>query len=71
MNTTEVDIKKACRMNKHSKSVKTLSCSINSGRISPVEHNATVETLNKEIDNLRMRLEHRIGGVKLSKGKVY
>ena len=64
VNTTEVDIKKACRMNKHSKSAKTLPCSLNSGRISPVEHNATVETLNKEIDNLRMRLEHRIGGVK-------
>ena len=53
-------------MNKHSKSVKNLTCSLNanSGRVSPVEHNATVETFNKEIDNLRMRLEHRIGGIK-------
>lgn len=48
-----------------------MACSISGGRISPVNENEPGEKceglLQKEVDMLRVRLEHRIGGVKLSK----
>ncbi|KAI1287676.1 Regulator of G-protein signaling 7 [Halotydeus destructor] len=68
VNTTEIDIKKACRMNKPIKSAKHMQCSVSGGRISPVNEASTnCEALQKEVDSLRIRLEHRIGGVRLSK----
>ncbi|RWS27642.1 regulator of G-protein signaling 7-like protein [Leptotrombidium deliense] len=67
VNTTEIDIKKACRMNKPIKSTKHMKCSVSGGRISPVNESGMAEGLKKEVESLRIRLEHRIGGVKLSK----
>lgn len=68
VNTTEVDIKKACRMNKPIRaSAKHMACSVGGGRISPVGEGDRTEMLQREVDSLRIRLEHRIGGVKLSK----
>ncbi|RWS04446.1 Regulator of G-protein signaling 7-like protein, partial [Dinothrombium tinctorium] len=67
VNTTEIDIKKACRMNKPFKSTKHMKCSISGGRVSPVNDSGMAEGLKKEVESLRIRLEHRIGGVKLSK----
>lgn len=66
VNTTEIDIKKACRMNKPVKSIKHVTSS-SGGRLSPVSESAKLELQRKEVDYLRIRLEHRIGGVKLSK----
>jgi regulator of G-protein signaling len=44
-----------------------MACSVGGGRISPVGEADHSEHLQREIDSLRIRLEHRIGGVKLSK----
>lgn len=44
-----------------------MSCSVSGGRISPVNEGDKTDVLRKEVDSLRIRLEHRIGGVKLSK----
>ncbi|CAG2112203.1 unnamed protein product, partial [Medioppia subpectinata] len=84
VNTTEIDIKKACRMNKPVKSTRVkistvsidcislitidhLACSVGGGRVSPVNEADKNEVLKREIDSLRLRLDHRIGGVKISK----
>ncbi|XP_046918006.1 regulator of G-protein signaling 7-like isoform X2 [Dermatophagoides farinae] len=72
VNTTEIDIKKACRMHKPLKSSKVkisthLACSVGGGRISPVNEAEKIEILKRECDSLRIRLDHRIGGVKISK----
>ncbi|XP_074595111.1 regulator of G-protein signaling 7 isoform X2 [Brevipalpus obovatus] len=67
VNTTEIDIKKACRMNKPIRSTKHMTSSVGGGRISPVSESGKIELLRKEVDYLRIRLEHRIGGVRLSK----
>lgn len=96
VNTTEIDIKKACRMNKPVKSSKVkistvcllkieirnfrsdtyslwfcllqhLACSVGGGRVSPINENEKIEILKRECDSLRIRLDHRIGGVKISK----
>lgn len=45
-----------------------MAIAIGGGRVSPVhENDRRVEILQKEVDSLRIRLEHRIGGVRLSK----
>jgi len=44
-----------------------MKCSVSGGRISPVEDSGKAEIMKKEVESLRIRLEHRIGGVKLSK----
>lgn len=43
------------------------SSSNTGGRISPFDENGKIDFLKKESSSLRIRLEHRIGGVKLSK----
>lgn len=72
VNTTEIDIKKACRMNKPVKSTKVkisthIAIAVGGGRISPVNESDKAELLKRECDMLRIRLDHRIGGVKISK----
>ncbi|CAG2164641.1 unnamed protein product [Oppiella nova] len=72
VNTTEIDIKKACRMNKPVNRTRVkisthLACSVGGGRVSPVNEADKSEVLKREIDSLRLRLDHRIGGVKISK----
>lgn len=44
-----------------------LTSSGGGGRLSPVSESGKIELLKKEVEYLRIRLEHRIGGVKLSK----
>ena len=44
-----------------------MACSVGGGRISPVGDGDKTEQLQREVDSLRIRLEHRIGGVRLSK----
>lgn len=45
-----------------------MAIAIGGGRVSPVhENDRRLEILQKEVDSLRIRLEHRIGGVRLSK----
>ena len=44
-----------------------MTSSVGGGRISPVSESGKMELLRKEVDYLRIRLEHRIGGVRLSK----
>jgi regulator of G-protein signaling len=44
-----------------------LACSVGGGRISPVNEADKTDLLKREIDSLRIRLDHRIGGVKISK----
>ncbi|XP_029845738.1 regulator of G-protein signaling 7 isoform X1 [Ixodes scapularis] len=69
VNTTEIDIKKACRMNKPIKSAKHMQCAVPGGRISPSvsegDLNAPLEALKQEIEKLKSRLDRR--NVKISK----
>lgn len=69
VNTTEIDIKKACRMNKPIKSAKHMQCAVPGGRISPSVSEADlgnpVESTKKEIETLKSRLDRR--NVKVSK----
>lgn len=44
-----------------------MAIAIGGGRISPVNENDKSELLQREVESLRIRLEHRIGGVRLSK----
>lgn len=44
-----------------------MACSVSGGRISPANENDKSDHLKREVESLRIRLEHRIGGVKLSK----
>ncbi|GFT86544.1 regulator of G-protein signaling 7 [Nephila pilipes] len=66
VNTTEMDIKKACRMNKPIKSAKS---AVGGGRISPsvsdAELNTPQDSIKVEIQSLKYRLERR--NVKISK----
>ncbi|BFZ12476.1 hypothetical protein BsWGS_15515 [Bradybaena similaris] len=68
VNTTEVDIKKACRMNRHSKMSRP-NYAVPGGRISPSVSEADLHTpadsMRHEIDVLRRKLEKR--RVKISK----
>ncbi|XP_022243616.1 regulator of G-protein signaling 7-like isoform X1 [Limulus polyphemus] len=69
VNTTEIDIKKACRMNKPFKSAKHMQCSVSGGRISPSVSESELanpsEALKTEIITLKSRLDRR--NVKISK----
>ncbi|GAB6032314.1 Regulator of G-protein signaling 7 [Chamberlinius hualienensis] len=69
VNTTEIDIKKACRMNKPIKSSKHMQCAISGGRISPSvsQEDLSDPTLgiHKEIEGLKQKLDRR--NVKISK----
>ncbi|XP_034933717.1 regulator of G-protein signaling 7 isoform X2 [Chelonus insularis] len=71
VNTTELDIKKACRNNKSNvKASKHLQIGVDCGRISPThtnvqDTNPSIEALRKEIDLLQQRLDRR--NIKLSK----
>ncbi|XP_067138264.1 regulator of G-protein signaling 7-like isoform X1 [Centruroides vittatus] len=69
VNTTEIDIKKACRMNKPIKSSKHMQCSVSGGRISPSISEADLsnpaELLKLELETLKNRLDRR--NVKISK----
>ena len=57
VNTTELDIKKACRMNK---SAPTRSCGVDGqSHKDQSNSNATVDALNKEIAFLKQRLDRR------------
>lgn len=47
--------------------LKHLACSVGGGRVSPVLDTEKIEILKRECDVLRIRLDHRIGGVKISK----
>lgn len=62
VNTTEVDIKKACRINKPASSSK-MQCAVPGGRISPsvseADLSSPAEVLQKRIEFLRGRLERR------------
>lgn len=68
VNTTEIDIKKACRMNKPIKSTKHLQCAVPGGRISPSvsegEINTPLDVLKKEVETLKGRLDG--GNVKIT-----
>lgn len=61
VNTTEIDIKKACRMNKPMKSTKHLQLGLAGGRISPsvseADLTSPVETLKHDIDLLKTRVD--------------
>ncbi|XP_023239166.1 regulator of G-protein signaling 7-like [Centruroides vittatus] len=69
VNTTEIDIKKACRINKPIKSYKHMQCSVSGGRISPsvseTDLSTSAEVLKKEMEALKTRLERT--SVKISK----
>ncbi|XP_055946167.1 regulator of G-protein signaling 7-like isoform X2 [Argiope bruennichi] len=69
VNTTEMDIKKACRMNKPIKSAKHFQSAVGGGRISPsisdAELNRPLEAIKVEIKHLKNRLERRV--IKVSK----
>lgn len=70
MNTTEVDIKKACRVNKPLRSVRHLQASVAGGRVSPSTtepdiQKAALQQLKARVIYLRARLERR--NIKLSK----
>ncbi|GFT86547.1 regulator of G-protein signaling 7 [Nephila pilipes] len=69
VNTTEMDIKKACRMNKPIKSAKHFQSAVGGGRISPsvsdAELNTPQDSIKVEIQSLKYRLERR--NVKISK----
>ena len=60
VNTTEMDIKKACRMHRPMKSVRHLSVAVAGGRISPsvsdVELHCPAASIQKEIEFLRKKL---------------
>ncbi|KAK6182564.1 hypothetical protein SNE40_010218 [Patella caerulea] len=68
VNTTEIDIKKACRMNRHSKMSRP-NYAVPGGRISPsvseAELNNSAEQIKNDIYALRSKLEKR--RVKISK----
>ena len=61
VNTTEIDIKKACRMNKPMKSLKYRAVGVAGGRISPSVSEADVtcpmETVKQEITILRTKID--------------
>ncbi|KAK9889334.1 hypothetical protein WA026_004609 [Henosepilachna vigintioctopunctata] len=67
VNTTEIDIKKACQMNKPIHGVKSLT--IEPRKMSPstsgIESNVSTETLKRQIDALKARLGRR--NIKVSK----
>lgn len=69
VNTTEIDIKKACRMNKPIKSNRHMQLGVAGGRISPSvsENDLTnpMNTLQREVEMLRKRLER--SSMKVSK----
>lgn len=69
MNTTEMDIKKACRMHRPMKSVRHLSVAVACGRISPSISEGDLHfpaaTIKKEIDFLRKKLART--NIKVSK----
>ncbi|KFM63702.1 Regulator of G-protein signaling 7, partial [Stegodyphus mimosarum] len=69
VNTTEMDIKKACRMNKPFKSAKHFQSAVGGGRISPsvseAELNSPQDSIKVEIKSLKHRLDRR--NVKISK----
>ncbi|XP_044592994.1 regulator of G-protein signaling 7 isoform X1 [Cotesia glomerata] len=69
VNTTELDIKKACRSNKTMKASKHSQIGVACGRISPTDTkdliNPSIETLQKEIDMLKQKLDRRC--IKVSK----
>ncbi|ROT78981.1 hypothetical protein C7M84_002289, partial [Penaeus vannamei] len=61
VNTTEIDIKKACRMNKPIKSTKHLALGLAGGRISPSVSEADLltpmDSIKQDIDLLRTRID--------------
>ncbi|XP_044018359.1 regulator of G-protein signaling 7 isoform X2 [Aphidius gifuensis] len=69
VNTTEMDIKKACRTKKPIKASKHSQLGVAGGRISPTHTdmpiNRSTEAMKKEIDILRQRLDRR--NIKISK----
>ncbi|XP_066999200.1 regulator of G-protein signaling 7 [Anabrus simplex] len=69
VNTTEIDIKKACRMNKPLKSSRHLQLGVAGGRISPSTSEADLGTpldhLKRHIKMLKQRLDRR--NIKVSK----
>lgn len=69
VNTTEIDIKKACRMNKPLKSSRHLHIGVAGGRISPstsdVEIATPLEQMKRHISMLKQRLDRR--NIKVSK----
>lgn len=70
VNTTELDIKKACRTNKPMvKASRHLQLGVAGGRISPTHADADItpssESIQREIDTLKQRLDRR--NIKVSK----
>jgi len=69
VNTTEMDIKKACRMHRPMKSARHLSAAVAGGRISPsvseVDLQCPAATIQKEIEFLRKKLART--NIKVSK----
>lgn len=69
VNTTEMDIKKACRMHRPIKSARHLSVAVAGGRISPsvseVDIQCPASTIQKEIEFLRKKLART--NIKVSK----
>ncbi|GLG96123.1 RGS7_0 protein [Gryllus bimaculatus] len=69
VNTTEIDIKKACRMNKPLKSSRHLHLGVAGGRISPSTSDAEIATpleqMKRHIAMLKQRLDRR--NIKVSK----
>lgn len=69
VNTTEMDIKKACRTKKPIKASKHSQLGVDGGRISPTHtetpNNRSPESIKKEIDILKQRLDKR--NIKISK----
>lgn len=44
-----------------------MTCAVAGGRLSPDQQTENPEILRREVESLRIRLDHRIGGVKISK----
>jgi regulator of G-protein signaling len=69
VNTTEVDIKKACRVNKPFKSSRHLQLGVAGGRISPsaseTDLASPTEAIKRHIAMLKQRLDRR--NIKISK----
>ncbi|XP_077863456.1 regulator of G-protein signaling 7-like [Saccoglossus kowalevskii] len=63
VNTTEMDIKKACRLNKPLKTKKQMAYNVPGGRISPSvsesDLRTPIEELQQQIEGLKKRLERR------------
>ena len=61
VNTTEIDIKKACRMNKPMKSTKHLALGVAGGRLSPSISEADInnpkDRLKQEVELLRTKVD--------------